>query len=105
MSGRSGWSSPQLARGDGIEGGRKRVSDTVLTEIVTISAFRDAQPLFLALFGVKTLHGTLLGPACNERGLRGEVGFADGLSCTACTGGQSLKQPAERSGGCSSSVI
>ena len=32
------------------------------------------------------------------------VGFADGLSCTACTGGQSLKQPAERSGGCSSSV-
>ena len=33
------------------------------------------------------------------------AGFADGLSCTACTGGQSLKQPAERSGGCSSSAI
>ena len=34
---------------DGIEGGRKRVSDTVLTEIVTISAFREAQPLFLRI--------------------------------------------------------
>ena len=30
-------------------------------------AFRGAQPLFHALFGVKTLSGTLLGPAFYTR--------------------------------------
>ena len=53
-----------------LEGGRKRVSDTFSTKAV-FGALRGAQPLLHALFGVKTLPGTLLGPACNERGLRG----------------------------------
>ena len=50
-----------------LEGGRKRVSDTLLTKTV-FGALRGAQPLVQALFGVKTLSGTLLGPVCNEIG-------------------------------------
>ena len=48
-----------------IEGERTRVSYTLLTKTVFS---RGAQPLFHALFGVKTLSGTLLGPAFNEKG-------------------------------------
>ena len=49
-------------RADDSKGGSKRVSDTLLTKTV-FDALRGAQPLSHALFGVKTLSGTLLGPA------------------------------------------
>ena len=47
---------------DRFEGGRKRDSDIFLTEIV-FGAFRAREPSFHAFSGVKTLSGTLLGPA------------------------------------------
>ena len=55
-----------LRQFDGIKGGRKRV---LVIETV-FHAFRGAQPLFHAPFGVKTLSGTLLEPAFIEHGLR-----------------------------------
>ena len=54
---------------DGIEGWRN-VSDTLLTKTV-FDTLRGAQPLSHALFGVKTLSGTLMGLAFTEKGLRG----------------------------------
>ena len=62
---------------DGIDGGRKRVSATFIVTVLTkmsktvSDALRGAQPLFHALFGVKTLSGTHWGTAFNELGLRG----------------------------------
>ena len=58
-----------------MKGGRKRVSDTSLTKLV-FDALRDGQPLFQALFGVKTLSGTLLGLAFDEKRVMG-LGLLD----------------------------
>ena len=50
----------------------ENVFQTLLwTKTVFSYALRGAQPLFHALFGVKTLSGTLLGPAFHENWLRG----------------------------------
>ena len=67
---------------DGIAGGRKRVSDTLLTKTV-FDTLRGAQPLSHALFGVKTLSGTLLGPAFDEPWVAGLGTRTCGASCRA----------------------
>ena len=53
-----------------LKGGRKRVEDVLLAKTV-FDAFRGAQPLFHALFGVKILSGTLLDIAFNETRVTG----------------------------------
>ena len=50
-----------------VDGWGNRVSDTSLTETV-FDALRGAQPLFHALFGVKTLSGTLFAPPLMKTG-------------------------------------
>ena len=50
---------------DGSKGGRTRVSNILLTKTVF---GRGVQPLFQALFGVKTLCGTLFGPPLQKPG-------------------------------------
>ena len=55
---------------EAIEGGRKRVSETLMTNLskAMFDALRGAEPLFHARFGVKTLSGTFWGAAFNENG-------------------------------------
>ena len=46
---------------------------TLLLTKTVVHVYKGAQPLFHALFGVKTLSGTLWGPVFNASGLRDEV--------------------------------
>ena len=51
-----------------IEGGRERVSDTLLTKTTLLGALRGTQQLLHALFGVKVLSGTIFAPPLQKPG-------------------------------------
>ena len=73
----------------GINGRRKRVSDTLKAVFGTI---RGAQPLLHSLFGVKTMSGILLGLAFHVKwvtglGYMGERDVTCGCTCPAGTSG------------------